>query len=92
MTMIELHLGLSMAIGIYIIVRPAADLLHDMSGLHLAPPMTMGILQGCAPWRTLLKLIAIYAANSLASYRVVENPTIIELQSGREVIFKLLTH
>ena len=63
-----------------------------MLGLHLAPPMTMGILQGYAPWRTLLKLPAIYAANSLASYRVVETPIIIELQAGREVIFKLLTH
>jgi len=29
MTMIELHLGLSMAIGIFIIGRPAANLLHD---------------------------------------------------------------
>ena len=63
-----------------------------MSGLHLAPPLTMGILQGYAPWRTLLKLPAIYAANSLAGHWVVEIPIIIELQSGHEVILKLLTH
>jgi len=29
MIMIELHLGLTMAIGIFIIGRPAADLFHD---------------------------------------------------------------
>ena len=62
-----------------------------MSGLHLGPPLTMGILQGCAPSRTLFKLPAIYAANSLAGHRVVEIPIIIELQSGREVVLKLLT-
>jgi len=63
-----------------------------MSGLHVGPPLNMGILQGCAPSRTLLKLPAIYAANSLAGHRVVEMPIIIELQSGREVVLKLLTH
>jgi hypothetical protein len=63
-----------------------------ISGLHLGPPLNMGILQGCAPARTLLKSPAIYAANSLAGHRVVEIPIIIELQSGREVILKLLTH
>jgi len=31
--MIELHLGLSMAMGIYIIGSPAADLLHDNAKL-----------------------------------------------------------
>jgi hypothetical protein len=51
----------------------------------------MGILQGCAPSRTLFKLPAIYAANSLAGHRVVEIPIIIELQSRREVVLKLLT-
>ena len=42
----------------------------------------MGILQGCGPSRTLLKLPAIYALNSLAGHRVVEIPIIIEVQSG----------
>jgi len=42
-----------------------------MSGLHLGHPLTMGMprLQGCAPWHTLLKLPAIYIANSLARWR-----------------------
>jgi len=61
-----------------------------MLGLHLGAPLTMGILPGYAPWRTLLKLPAIYAANSLAGHRVVQIPIVIELQSGREVILKLL--
>jgi len=29
----------------------------------------MGILQGCAPWRTLLKLPAIFTGDSLARWR-----------------------
>ena len=48
-----------------------------MSGFRLDPPLTMDILQNCIPWRTLLKLPAVYAANSLTSHRVVEIPIII---------------
>jgi len=40
-----------------------------MSGFHLGPPLTMGILQGCAPWRTLLKLPAIFTGDLLARWR-----------------------
>jgi len=40
-----------------------------MSGLHLGPLLTMGILKGCAPWRTLLKLPAIFIGDSLARWR-----------------------
>jgi len=29
----------------------------------------MGILQGCAAWRTLLKLLAIFTGDSLARWR-----------------------
>jgi len=55
-----------MAIGIFIIGQPAADV---MSGMNLGQPLTMGMLQGCAPWRTLLKLPAIFTGDSLARWR-----------------------